>query len=240
MQGNISYPAVLVLLVLASGCASPSAVSPSQLPAIAPTSEPTPLSTSIVQTPVAAAPPLTVGPVYQTMVPSKPVTTPTALPTTINEPTDTSAITFLHYSDPTFSVDYPSTWTVKQGISIRFTSASKRITFTAFVSDFLPGYSGDVRINPDFNWVIDRVSMEYPGYTARNLVYDYSQTFKDSIPVLEYSVRLPDGSNSYTRYTMVTVRHAYEFTFSADTPTFENNTQLRNYMYNTLVIHDSV
>ena len=232
---------IVVSLLLCMGCTNPQGLPLQPEQTTLPTNEPTPLPQTTIQLPTETITPT------QLIAPEHTVTqtvqTPIILtPTPVIEPTDISEITFLRYSDPDFLVAYPSTWTVEPGDPVVFTSATKKITFTASVYDFLlgySGYSGGVKMNPDISWVMNRVSLEYPQYNARNLIYDYSQMYKGDIPVVIYSIRLPDGSRSYTRYVLVTVRHAYEFTFSADNATFSEYAQLRDYMFNSLVIHDT-
>jgi len=148
-------------------------------------------------------------------------------------------IVFRQYSDQYFGIDYPSSWTVTRTSYVQFSSPDGRIAFTAEVSTFLPGFSGDFRLNPDISFVQDGVSHEFPQYDARNIIYNYQTSTIKSVPVTIYSVGLPDGSVSYTRYVMVTLRHVYQFTFSSDTATFDQAAQLRNYMFSTLSLADT-
>ena len=121
---------------------------------------------------------------------------------------------------------------------MRFTSASGRVTFTAEVNDFPSGLAGNYRLNPDISAVQDMVSHEFPRYTANNIISDYQNTMVNGIPATVYSVRLPDASLSYTRYILVTLHHTYQFTFTADTATFDEIAPLRNYLFGTLTVSD--
>ena len=150
-----------------------------------------------------------------------------------------SEIVFRRYSDQNFGIDYPSTWTMTRGSYVQFSSPDGRLAFTAEVNTFLPGFTGDFRLNPDISFVQDAVSHEFPRYDPRNIVYDYRNSMLRSVPVTIYSVRLPDGSVSYTRYIMVTLHHVYQFTFSSDSATFDQAAQLRDYMFSTLSVSDS-
>lgn len=154
------------------------------------------------------------------------------------EPSDPSAITFSHYTDPYFSVDYPSAWNVTKPGYVLFTSGSGRVVLAAEVYNFLPGFSGDYSLNPQITAVQDLVAREFPAYDSRNIIYDYGSTVVNGIPATVYSVRLPDGSVSYQRYIFVTLQHTYQFTFASDTTSFNTLARLREYMFNTLRLND--
>jgi len=156
----------------------------------------------------------------------------------ITEPSDPSAITFLYYADPFFSIEYPSTWNVtKQGF-VLFRSGSGRAVLAAEVTNFLPGFSGDYHLNTEISAVQDLVSREFPAYDSRNIIYDYKNTNVNGIPAAIYSVRLPDGSVAYQRYIFVTLQHTYRFTFAADATTFDALARVREYQFSTLRLND--
>ena len=161
-------------------------------------------------------------------------------PVTINPAyANPAELAFLSYSDQNFGIQYPSDWNVGRTSYVQFSSPDGRIAFTAEVNNFLPGLAGVYRLNPDISSVQTSVSHEFPRYSAQNIIYNYQTSQIKSIPVTIYSVRLPDGSVSYTRYVMVTLQHVYQFTFSADTATFDQVAALRNYMFNSLTIADT-
>jgi hypothetical protein len=162
----------------------------------------------------------------------------TPVPPAVPEPSNPADIVFQHYSDQYFGIDYPSAWKFSQSNYVQFTSASGRVTFTAEVDNFPSGLSGNYRLNPDISAVQDLVSREFPGYAPGNIISDYHTTTLNGVPAAIYTVRIPDGTVAYTRYMLVTVRHAYRFTFMADTATFDEVTQLRNYMFGTLTVND--
>jgi hypothetical protein len=162
----------------------------------------------------------------------------TPVPPSVPEPSNPADIVFQHYSDQYFGIDYPTAWKVSQSNYVRFTSASGRATFTAQVDNFPSGLSGNYRLNPDISAVQDLVSREFPGYAPGNIISDYHTTTLNGVPATIYTVRIPDGTVAYTRYMLVTVRHAYQFTFMADTATFDEVTPLRNYMFGTLTVND--
>jgi hypothetical protein len=156
----------------------------------------------------------------------------------VPEPSNPADLVFQHYSDQNFGIDYPTTWKVSRSGFVELTSASGRVSFTAEVSDFLPGLAGNFRLNPDISAVQNILSHEFPAYDPHNLISNYQSTTIRGIPATIYSVNVPDGSEAYTRYIMVTLHHAYWFTFSSDPATFNQVGPLRDYMFNTLTIAD--
>ena len=160
------------------------------------------------------------------------------VPPAVAEPSNPADIVFTRYTDPYFGIDYPSAWKVTQSSHVTFTSASGRVTFTAEVDNFPSGLSGNYRLNPDISAIQDLVSREFPGYAPANIIANYQTTMLNGVPATIYSVRIPDGSVAYTRYMFVTVRHAYRFTFIADSATFDELAPPRNYMFGTLTLND--
>jgi hypothetical protein len=84
----------------------------------------------------------------------------------------------------------------------------------------------------------DLVAREFPAYDSRNIIYDYKSTVVNGIPATVYPVRLPDGSVSCQRYIFVTLQHTFQFTFAADTTTFDALARLQEFMFNTLRLND--
>ena len=231
---------ILASLMVASGCTNPAGYPDQLLTTQPPTSEPTPLGPTVTVLPVFMPTPA-VSQNYQTISLHPTSRIPPCFPV-IPGParTDYSTnVSYRHFSNPYFAIAYPSTWTVEPGSVTRFSSPDKKIEFSAAVQNFFGGGSGDFRLNPDYSWVLNRVSAEYPRLDPHNIVYDYSLTSRNSAPMATYFVKLPDGSLSYAKYVLVTVRHGYEFTLSADTADFENAAPVRNAMIDSLVIEDS-
>ena len=89
-------------VIFVAGCTSQTAPAASTITSTPPTSIPTTVMTSFII------------PLIPTIAPN--VTAPSIVPIKTPSPkadaTDLSEITFLHYSDNDFSVDYPSTWTI--------------------------------------------------------------------------------------------------------------------------------
>ncbi len=250
MRLILAVSCILIAVLIGASCLGLSGLTGTSPPV--PTSEPTPGPTlvpvSFPPSPVVTALPYeAVRPSYRTPVYTPPATTypplvyqtsASPIPTQAGpEPSDPAAITFLHYSDPNFAVDYPSTWKLTRPGYVRFTSGSGRVWFTAEVDDFLPAYQGQVRLNPDISAVQDMVSREFPGYDARYIMYDYRNTMMGAFPVTMYSVRLP-GQIAYRRYLFVTSRHGYRFTFTSDSVLSDELAPLREFMFGSLVIHD--
>jgi len=257
---------MMICLLLCTGCLGPSGT-PGGSAAVTtlPTNEPTPIPTqapAYIPQPVATTIPYVtpslpyLAPTYAT-VRVTPYQTRAYMPyqrssylpygagfsvsaSDPTEPADPSAITFSHYTDPFFSVDYPSTWNITKPGYVFFTSGSRRVVLTAEVNNFLPGFSGDYQLNPQITAVQDLVSREFPAYDSRNIIYDYKNTVVNGIPATIYSVRLPGGSVSYQRYIFVTLRHTYQFTFASDAVTFDATARLRDYMFGTLRLNDQV
>ncbi len=197
-----------------------------------PTNEPTPLPTlaTVPSTPVPtyATIPLTYGtPVYPVytlpsyvtpyQTPYAPYRQPGYTPSqyAVPEPSNPADIAFQHYSDSNFGIDYPATWKVSRTGNVQLTSASGRVSFTAEIGDFLPGLAGNYRLNPDISAVQNIVSREFPGYDPHNIISNYQSTTVRGVPATIYTVNIPRGSESYTRYILVTLHHAYWFTFAA-------------------------
>jgi hypothetical protein len=244
---------VIAAFLFSAGCLNLSGVPRASTMTTVPTSEPTPLP---AQAPVSLpALPVTITSPYKT-IPS-PYTTPayprpvttypqqpyrtsdhTASPLTGPEPSDPAAITFRHYSDQNFAVEYPTAWKVTTTGYVRFESGSGRVIFSAEVNDFLPGFEGNFRLNPDITAVQDLVSREFPAYNAKNIIYGYQNTVVNGVPATVYSIRLPQGPVAYQRYMVVTLHHAYRFTFTSDPATFDTTAPLRDYMFSTLTLHD--
>ena len=232
---------IFSFFLLVAGCVSPAGSFPGGAVTTPPTSEPTPLATTSHPVP-AYVPASDIQQEYVTVatLPVTPIQAYYPL-VTVTLPADyTRNVSYRHYSNPVFAIEYPSTWTIEQGTTTRFTSPDKKVVFSATVQDFIAGYAGNFRLNTDYSWVLNRVSSEYPRFDPHNLVYDYSVTTRNSIPMATYFVKLPDGSRSYARYVLVSVRHGYEFTFSADSADFENTTRIRNDMIDSLVIEDTI
>jgi hypothetical protein len=97
----------------------------------------------------------------------------TATSDAVPEPSNPADFVFQHYSDQNFGIDYPASWKVTRSGTVQFTSPSGRIAFTAEVSDFLPGFTGAYRLNPDISAVQTIVSREFPGYDPHNIIGDY-------------------------------------------------------------------
>lgn len=266
MPGPRFYLTVfLASLILTAGCLNP-AGSPAGAATTLPTNEPTPLPTQapgslpmpVVSTslpyetiPVTQSIPLVTPPTYVTpyqntvyqpngqngYTPGQ-ATGSESSSQAIPEPSNPADIVFKHYSDQNFGVDYPSDWTVTQTGYVKFTSASGRVTFTAVVNDFISGLAGNYRLNPDISAIQDIVSREFPRYAAGDVISNYENAMVNGVPATEYSVTLPDGSVSYTRYILVTLHHTYQFTFAADTATFNQVVPLRNYLFSTFTVSD--
>jgi hypothetical protein len=243
---------VVAAALFCTGCTNPSGFPGMNVVTAEPTNEPGPLPTMApLSTPVL---PVTTQATYHTIIPpgtpayistvtqypqpvyhspSYPVTPPSG-----PEPSDPASIVFLHYSDQNFAVDYPSSWNITRAGNVGFRSASGRVEFIAEISDFLPGYEGNIRLNPDIAGVQEMVTREFPGYNAQNIIYNYQNTVINGVPATEYSVRIPDGPVAYRRYLFVTLHHGYQFTFTSDPATFDEEAPLREYMFGTLVLHD--
>jgi hypothetical protein len=242
---------MVAAILFCAGCAGPSGIPAPNGVTPAPTNEPTPLPSLapgyLPATPATAATQyVTILPAYTTSIYTSTVTPYpqqayhtsgyTAVPSAGLERYDPQSIVFRHYSDQNFAIDYPSTWTFTRGGYLRFTSESGKVMFNAEVRDILPGYAGNVRLNPDIAAVQDLVSHEFPGYDARNIIYDYQNSMVNGVPVTMYSVRT--SGVAYRRYLFVTLSHAYQFTFMSDPATFERAAPLREYMFGTLTLHD--
>jgi hypothetical protein len=242
---------MVAAILFCAGCAGPSGIPSLNGVTPTPTNEPAPLPSlppvSLQALPITAATPYATISLVHTPPVYTPAVTPypqpsyrtsgyTAVSSTALEPYDPQSIVFRHYSDQNFAIDYPSTWTFTQVGYLRFTSESGKVMFNAEVSDFLPGYAGNVRLNPDIAAAQDLVSREFPGYDAKNIIYDYQNTMVNGVPVTMYSVRT--SSVAYRRYLFVTLSHAYQFTFISDPATFDRAAPLREYMFGTLTLHD--
>ena len=225
----------LVSLILAAGCTGTGS-SPSPLPAITGTVV---LTTAPSPTPQPAIPAanVTIMPANVTTVPiPKPTPTPTAPP----DPDDLPAITFAHYADQDIAFDYPSSWNTSRKSPVYFTSADKRIAFAAGVIRLKDYQVCVYKMNTSIEGSQAVVKREQPKYDPKDILYDFALASKNSVPLITYSVKLPDNSLSYTRYSMVTMHKAFQFTFSADTAAFENHPHLREYMLNSISVSDAV
>ena len=250
----ILLPACCLMIAILSGtgCVTPAGI-PGQGGTLQPTSEPTNEPT-LLPTQVSIAPAATFIP-YETIpaVPVTPVYTRTTPVTPFQQPgyraygspvpgqagpevTDPARISFRHYADQNFAVDYPANWTVTGTGNVQFRSASGQIVFTAQVSDLLPGLVGNVRLNPDIAAIKDIVSREFPGYSADAIVADYQNLEINGVPATAYSVRA--GPVAYRRYIIVSLHHVYWITFSTDPALFDTSASLRQYMFGTLAIYD--
>ena len=197
--------------------------------------------------------------------------TPTKTTTVVTaDPTDPSNISFLHYSDGNFSVEYPQRWSITNasysapacsaqssgcsvstitisgtfygdlnGIITRFTSADKKLVFEAYASDYHYPMTGNYRLVPGRGWAEYEINVNHRNYASDAIMADFSSTRTGNGMTGIYFVNVPGGSLSYTRYTIVTLHHVYQFTFSSDTATFNRYAALRDTMAGTIAVSDT-
>jgi hypothetical protein len=111
---------------------------------------------------------------------------------------------------------------------VTFTSADGRQKVVAFISDFHDNANQNFGIDPNIQWVKNKVTENYPD-VAGTAVGDYQYDRSGNSMTVRYSVTMPVGTKSYPlAYTIknfFTVHHNYEFAFVSDN---ENIQKYRN------------
>jgi hypothetical protein len=202
--------------------------------------------TITISTPTTAFSPV----IPDTVIPTTSAVTPTTsfvpIKTLFSEadPTDISKITFLHYSDGDFSMDYPSTWTITPSDHtpypvgpfylyddprlnapyrvVTFTSPDKTKKFVALTQDF--SQAGRFVLNPTLDWAKAMFEKNYPDLSPLNYLGNYKYFSSGNTMASTYDVTLPKGSryypSAYSIKTIITTRHVYNFGFFTDTENF--------------------
>jgi hypothetical protein len=244
---------LLVTVIITAGCVNEnkSNITPTQT---------TPMSTIIV-----TSVPTTIG----TIIP-----TPTAIPTTENQINETvnpkpiptaemniSNITFSHYSDTDFSLNYPSTWEIKKttaefsnnlingrdvikqpGRKIEFVGKDNKTRLEATTYDFIS--PGAFVISRDFSWARDSVTAQFPDVNGATAVIN-NNFFKDdrNNMVATFDVILPKSSvsypYSYSEKVIVTFRHDYSFKLIAERGNIEGYKNLKEAIFTSIVTNDA-
>ena len=204
-----------------------------------------------------------------TIIPAAPaiITTTTVIPITTllpeRDPTDVSEITFLHYSDGDFSVDYPSTWTIatsdytpfpvgpfrlyddprlnKPYRIITITSPDATKKFVALTQDF--ERAGIFVLNPTIDWGKAMFGRDYPNLDPANYLGNYKYFSGGNTMASTYDVTLPQGAgyypSAYSVKTMITTRRVYNFGFFTDTENFMNYRNLKDRIFSSVKISDA-
>jgi hypothetical protein len=248
---------ILIFLILAAifsaGCTNPAPVPPA----------PAPVFTTPVPTPAV--------PVVTTisLVPTTPPVTqaPTIVPKTTliprADPADVSEITFLHYSDGDFSMDYPSTWTLATSYStpypigpfylvddprlnppyrvVTFTSPDSTKKIVALTQDF--ERAGIYVLNPTIDWGKAMFERNYPDLSPANYLGNYKYFSGGNTMASSYDVLLPRGSgyypSAYSVKTVITVRRVHNFGFFTDTENFQKYQNLKERIFASIKITDA-
>ena len=174
------------------------------------------------------------------------------------DPTDVSQITFLHYSDGDFSMDYPSTWTIatsaytpypvgpfhlyddprlnKPYRIVTFTSPDTTKKIVALSQDF--ERAGIFSLNPTFDWAQALFTRDYPDLSPANYLGNYKYFSGGNTMASTYDVTLPRGSgynpSAYSVKTMITTRHVYNFGFFTDTYNFTSYSNLKERIFSSI------
>jgi hypothetical protein len=244
---------VLVTVIITAGCVSEN--KSNLIPA-----QTTPISTIIV-TPVFTTVPTAI-PTPTTVFTSEDQINKTDNPEPI--PTaemNISNITFSHYSDTDFSLNYPLTWEIKKtttefsnnqingrdvikqpGRKIEFVGKDNKTRLEATTYDFIS--PGAFVISRDFNWARDSVTAQFPDVNGATAVIN-NNFFKDdrNNMVATFDVILPKSSlsypYSYSEKAIITFRHDYSFKLIAERGNIEEYKNLKEAIFTSIVTNDA-
>jgi hypothetical protein len=134
----------------------------------------------------------------------------------------------------------------KQRRIVTFTSADGTLKFVAFTADFFDGLDGTVMLNPTYEWTTTQFEKNYPdltGYAAK-YVGNYQFLKGGNTMTASYDVTMTDGSlyypAAYTKRTVVTPHHVYSFAFITDIKQFNTCQNLKEYLFSSITINDTV
>jgi hypothetical protein len=127
---------------------------------------------------------------------------------------------------------------------VTFTSADGKQKIVAFTSDFLNGANGNIGIDPNIQWIKNRVTDNYPDVAGSAVGdYQYAKLGGNSyIMSISYSVTMPVGSEAYPlAYKMknfFTLHHSYEFAFISDNENIQKYRNLEERIFSTITPND--
>jgi hypothetical protein len=250
---------LILAVIFSAGCINPAAQAP---PAPAPAFT-TPIPVPAV--PVATVPVVTTSSVISTIPPVTQTQTfvPKTTLTPRADPVDVSEITFLHYSDGDFSMDYPSTWTPVTSYStpypigpfflfddprlnppyrvVTFTSPDSTKKIVALTQDF--ERAGIYVLNPTIDWGKAMFERNYPDLSPANYLGNYKYFSGGNTMASSYDVLLPKGSgyypSAYSVKTVITVRRVHNFGFFTDTENFQKYQNLKEKIFASIKINDA-
>jgi hypothetical protein len=243
----------LIVVILTAGCIHQTTPGAS---VVAPT-----ITISTPTTAVSSVIPDTVIPATSAVTPTTSIVPiKTLLPEA--DPTDISKITFLHYSDGDFSMDYPSTWTITTSDRtphpvgpfylyddprlstpyrvVTFTSPDKTKKFVALNQDF--SQAGRFVLNPTIDWAKAMFEKNYPDLSPLNYLGNYKYFSSGNTMASTYDVTLPKGSryypSAYSVKTIITTRHVYNFGFFTDTENFTTYQNLKERILSSITTNN--
>jgi hypothetical protein len=124
---------------------------------------------------------------------------------------------------------------------VTFTSADGKQKIVAFISDFLDNANQNFGIDPDIQWVKDRVTDNYPD-VAGSAVGDYQYDRSGNAMTISYSVTMPFGSDAYPLAYKIknffTVHHNYEFAFVSDVENIQKYRNLEERILSSITPYD--
>ena len=209
------------------------------------------INTTVTPTTLSTPSPMTVS------TPETPQATPEPVPPT---ETNVSKITFSHYTDLDFSLDYPSTWEMQESTAdyatkkisggdifeesvrvVAFVSEDNTTKLVATIYDFKS--PGNRISSPDIEWCRNRVASRFPDVNGANAVINY-KFFEDDgrNPTVTYDVILPKSSNwypyAYSERVVITFHHEYIFDFIAERGDSEAYKNVKDVMFSSILPDD--
>ena len=124
---------------------------------------------------------------------------------------------------------------------VTFTSADGRQKVVAFISDFFDNANQNFGIDPNIQWVKNKVTENYPD-VAGSAVGDYQYDRSGNSMTVRYSVTMPVGTKSYPLAYKIknffTVHHNYEFAFVSDNENIQKYRNLEERILSSITPND--